>query len=143
MVVYSNAAEQVVSPGQSLTLTKLSYCNCDRRKDCYANTIPGATVSGKGPFVAAFTGNVSSATAAVPIELSIAVDGVPIPTSRMVTTPAAADALENISAVTGFSGNSCCMSINVTVENTGTNPITVAPNAGLVIWTAYEHRFCG
>lgn len=134
MVIYSNTSEQVLTQGQSLTLTRISGCNC--QNECSVNPIPGAKVKGKGTFVAAFSGNVSSATAALPVELSIAIDGVAIPTSRMVSTPETADVLNNVSTVTGFSGNACCIGIDVTIVNTGVNPITVAPNASLVVWRA-------
>lgn len=130
MVIYSNAAEQVLAPGQSLTLTKISGCTCN----CSVNPIPGAKITGKGNFVVSFTGNISSATAAAPVELSIAIDGVAVPTSRMVSTPSAADAFNSVSAVTGFSGSACCLGTDITVVNTGTNPVTVAANAGLVVW---------
>lgn len=130
MVIYSNAAEQVLEVGQSLTMTKISGCNCNAG----VNPTPGAKVKGNGVFGVAFTGNIASATAAVPIQLSIALNGIALPTTEMDTTPAVADTFQNVSAVTGFSGNCCCLGTNVTVVNTGTNPVTVAANASLVIW---------
>lgn len=130
MVIYSNTAAQTLAVGQSLVLTKISGCT----NNCSVNPVPGASVKGNGNFVAAFTGNVSSATAAAPVELSIAIDGVAIPTSRMVSTPAAADTFNNVSAVTGFTGSCCCLGTRVTVVNTGANPITIDANSSLVIW---------
>lgn len=130
MVIYSNPAEQTLAVGQSLTLTKLSGCTCN----CQVNPVPGARVKGSGVFGVAFTGNISSATASVPIQLSIAINGAVIPTTAMDTTPAAVDTFQNVSAVTGFSGNCCCLGTTVTVVNTGTNPVTVAANSSLVVW---------
>lgn len=130
MVIYSNAAEQVLAVGQSLTLTKISGCNCS----CQVNPTPGAKVKGNGVFGVAFSGNIASATASVPIQLSIAINGVAIPTTQMDDTPAAADTFRNVSTVTGFSGNCCCLGTNITVVNTGANPVTVAANSSLVVW---------
>lgn len=130
MVIYSNAAAQTLQPGQALTLTKISGCTCNSA----VNPVPGAKVTGKCVHVVSFTGNVSSATASAPVELSIAIDGVAVPTSRMVSTPSTANVFNSVSAVTGFSGNNCCLGTDITVVNTGTNPVTVAANAGLVIW---------
>lgn len=130
MVIYSNTAEQVLAVGQSLTLTKLSGCNCNSQ----VNPLPGAKVRGKGTFGVAFSGNIASATASVPIQLSIAINGAVIPTTQMSDTPAAADTFRNVSTVTGFSGNCCCLGTTITVVNTGTNPVTVAANASLVVW---------
>lgn len=130
MVIYSNTAEQVLAVNQSLTLTKISGCACNAQ----VNPIPGAKVKGNGNFIAAFSGNIASATASVPIQLSIAINGTPIPTTAMSDTPAAADTFRNVSTVTGFSGNCCCLGTTITVVNTGTNPVTVAANSSLVVW---------
>lgn len=130
MVIYSTAAEQTLAPGQSLVLTKTTGCSCG----CGINPTNGSNVKGSGVFVAAFTGNISGAVAGTPVELSIAINGVAIPGSRMVSTPAAANDFNNVSAVTGFSGNCCCNGTAITVVNTGTSTVTVAANASLVVF---------
>ena len=130
MVIYSNTAEQVLAVGQSLTLTKISGCTCNNQ----VNPTPGAKVKGNGVFGVSFSGNIASATAAVPIQLSIAINGTVIPTTQMSDTPSVADTFRNVSTTTGFSGNCCCLGTNITVVNTGTNPVTVAANSSLVVW---------
>lgn len=130
MVIYSNAAEQTLAPGQSLVLTKTTGCSCS----CSINPTNGSNVKGNGVFVVAFTGNISGAVAGTPVELSIAINGATVPGSRMVATPAAANDLNNVSAVTGFTGNGCCNGTSITVVNTGTAAVTVAANASLVVF---------
>lgn len=79
-----------------------------------------------------FTGNVASATAGVPLQLSIAVGGQPLIETTMISTPSAADTFNNVHASTRFSG-CCCDLDRVTVINSGTNPVTLAANSALVV----------
>lgn len=134
MVVYSNAATQTLQPGQSLVLTRLSGCNCNSNNCCAVNPTSGANVKGTGTFSVAFSGNIANTADNNAVELTIEVNGAPIPTTTMQASPATANVFEHVSTVTGFSSSGCALGSKVTVQNTGTNPIVVAANASLVIW---------
>lgn len=132
MVIYTNTATQTLLPGQTLALTKVSGCNCG--SNCSINPTSGAKVNGNGIFVVSFAGNVASGTAATAVELTLAVNGNLIPTSRMISTPSTANVFNSVSTVTGVSGSGCCLGTTITVINTGSAPITVAANSSVVIW---------
>ena len=130
MVIYSNTAAQTLTTGQSLTLAKTTGCQCN----CSVNPTNGSSIKGSGVFVVAFTGNISGATAGAPVQLSLAINGAVIPGSRMVATPAVAGNVNNVAAVTGFTGYGCCNGTTITVVNTGANPVTVEAKASLVVF---------
>lgn len=130
LAIYSNQATQTLLPGQSLNMTKIA----GQKSNCQINPTNGANVKGKGVFLAAFSGNISGAAAGTPVELSLEIDGTTVPSSRMISTPSAADAFNDVSTVTAFSDNCCCMGTKITVINTGTVAVTVDANASLVIW---------
>lgn len=129
MVVLSNTAEQTLQPGQALTFDKLvAYSGCG---ECARRGGPiGLTRS--GTYEIAFHGNVTGATAAVPVELSISVGGAPLAETEMIYTPAVANAVGNVGTHT-YVPICCRMSSSVTVTNTGENPIIVSPNTALTI----------
>lgn len=130
MVVISNTTAQTLQPGQALTFDRLvAQSGCG---ECARRGGPVSLRFGGSIYRIAFHGNVTGATAALPVELSIAIGGAPLAETEMIYTPAAADAVGNVGAETyvptcGAGGN------NVTVVNTGENPITVSPNTALTI----------
>lgn len=66
-----------------------------------------------------------------PISLAIAINGEPVPTSSMISTPAAVDEYHNVSAAIYIDVPiGCCTQISV--ENTSTIPINVQ-NANLIV----------
>lgn len=130
MVVLSNTAAQTLQPGQALSLDRLvthSGCGCS---ECARRGGPVGLKSA-GTYQITFHGNVTGATAAVPVELSISVGGAPLAETEMIYTPAAADAVGNVGTETYV--QTCSSGNNVTVTNTGENPITVSPNTALTI----------
>lgn len=129
MVVLSNTAEQTLQPGQTLTFDRLvAYSGCG---ECARRGGPLA-LRCCGTYEITFHGNVTGATAALPVELSISIGGAPLAETEMVYTPAAANAVGNIGTQTYVPtcgpGNN-----NVTVTNTGENPIIVSPNTSLTV----------
>lgn len=126
MVVLSNATAQTLQPGQSLTFDRLKA-----HSGCGESARSGGPLNLRfcGTYRLTFHGNVTGATAALPVQLSISVEGAPLTETQMIYTPAVADAVGNVGTETYFqndgSGNS------VTVTNTGANPITVSPNTAL------------
>lgn len=85
-----------------------------------------------GVYEIGFGANVSSATAATPVQLSVQVGGVTLPETTMISTPETADALNHIYTET-FYKNYCGYYDRVTIVNTGTAPITVGANPVLKI----------
>lgn len=128
MVVLSNTTAQTLQPGQALTFDRLvTHSGCG---ECARSGGPvGLRFS--GTYRVTFHGNVTGATAGAPVELSIAVGGAPLAETEMIYTPAVADAVGNVGAETYV--QTCGSGNNVTVVNTGENPITVSPNAALTV----------
>ena len=133
MVVLSNTAAQTLQPGQALAFDRLvtrSSCGCN---ECARSGGPVGLQSA-GTYRITFHGNVTGvtgATAALPVELSISVGGAPLVETEMIYTPAAADAVSNVGTETYV--RTCGSGNNVTVTNTGENPIVVSPNTALTI----------
>lgn len=128
MVVLSNTTEQTLQPGQTLTFDRLkAHSGCG---ECARSGGP-ITLRHCGIYKITFHGNVTGATAALPVELSISVGGAPLAETEMVYTPAAANAVGNIGTETYVS--TCGSGNNVTVTNTGENPIIVSPNTSLTV----------
>lgn len=128
MVVLSNSTAQTLQPGQALTFDLLKF-----HSGCGECARSGGPVGLRysGTYRLAFHGNVTGATAAAPVELSITIGGAALSETEMIYTPAVADAVGNVGSETYV--RTCGSGNNVTVENTGENPITVSPNAALVI----------
>lgn len=128
MVVLSNLTEQTLQPGQSLTFDNVvTWFGC------------GETARSGGPlglrcenavYELAFSGNVTGETAAEPVQLAIALGGAALPETTMIYTPAAANAVGNVGTSTYVETRSG-LSNQVTVTNTGANPIIISPNASL------------
>lgn len=128
MVVFSNTTAQTLQSGQALTFDRLvTHSGCG---ECARAGGP-VGLKFNGNYRLTFHGNVTGATAAEPVELTISVGGAPLAETEMIYTPAAADAVGNVGAETYL--RTCGSGNNVTVVNTGTNPITVSPNSALTV----------
>lgn len=131
MIVLSNLAAQEIQPGQAVTFDKVvmsSGCG-----ECYNRQLPKTVkMRAKGIYELAFSGNVTSATAGDALQMAIAVEGEPLVETTMNRTTTAANAFENIATQTRF--RTCCPDTNrVSVINTGTVAVTLAPNSALVV----------
>lgn len=132
MLVLSNLTAQTIQPGQAVTFNKVilkSGC-CE----CFNQQLP-QSVKLKAKcsiYSLGFSGNVTSTTAGAALQMAIAVAGQPLVETAMNSTPSAANALNNISTETRFS--TMCEDLDrVSVINTGTVPVTLAPNSAFVI----------
>lgn len=131
MIVLSNLTAQEIQPGQAVTFDKVimsSGCG-----ECYNRQLPKTVkMRARGIYELAFSGNVTSATAGDALQLAIAVEGEPLVETAMNRTVVAANALENISTETRF--RNCCPDTNrLSVINTGTVAVTLAPNSAFVV----------
>lgn len=129
MISLSNTAAQTLTPGQSLifdnVIVKSGCAECHR-----ANTasIKFCARNARAIYEVHFSGNVTNGTAAAPVQLSLALSGDVLPGTTMISTPSAANAVNNVSAI-AVVRNNCCDYDRITVTNTGTTDVTVNPGA--------------
>lgn len=131
MIVLSNLTAQTIQPGQAVTFNKLimKSGSCE----CWNSQLPNsAKLKARGIYSLGFSGNVASPTAGAAMQLAIAVSGQPLVETAMNSTPSTANVLNNISTETRFS-NCCCDMDRISVINTGSVPVILAPNSALVI----------
>lgn len=131
MINVSNTTAQTLAPGQSITFDDVRWhSGC---AEAFRNGGSAVRV-GNGVYEAEFHGNIGGTVAATAVQLSIELDGAADPTTTMISVPAAIGDLNNVSATTRF-GNSPCIGggISITVTNTGTSTVTIAPNSALSV----------
>lgn len=127
MVVLSNTTEQTLQPGQAITFDVLvtnSGCGESARSGGPLNLKCGNAV-----YELFFKTNLTGPTAAVPLQMSIALGGLALPETTMIYTPAAADAVGSVATKTYVKTLGDNASNQVTVINSGTNPITIPARA--------------
>lgn len=131
MIVLSNLAAQTIQPGQAVTFDKVIFqSGCG---ECYNRQLPKSVQLKTGSiYELAFSGNVTSDTAAAVLQMSIAIGGEPLVETAMNSVPAAAGDLNNISTETRF-GVSCSGLRSASVINTGAVPVILAPNSAFVV----------
>lgn len=130
MIALTNTTAQTLTPGQSITFNDvILHTGCG---ECHRANTPSVKMRANGVYDVSFSGNISSATAGTPVQLSIQLSGTTLPETTMISTPAAADALNNVSVTTPV--KNCCGDYDrVTVTNTGTVDVTVGANSVLYI----------
>lgn len=131
MLELSNLTAQTIQPGQAVTFDKvLLHTGCG---ECFQSASPkSAKLRGKGVYKLEFSGNVTSTAAATTVQLAIAIGGNALPQTAMNATPAAAGTLVNVGTGT-YWDNCCCDMDRVSVVNSGTTPIVLAPNSSFRI----------
>lgn len=135
MIIVSNSAPVVLTPGQALTFNTITW-----KSGCAESfRLSGSAVrAARGVYDLSFSGNITNASAAAAVQLALAVDGSVLPETTMISTPSAINALNNVatSTVIGNQGN-CCNnnpgSVSITVVNNGTTDVTVGANAKLTV----------
>lgn len=134
MIQISNAAAQTLAPGQAISFDKTSYLHTGCG-ECF-NTQLATSVKLRGGcgaiYEIQFSGNVTSTTAGDTVQLAITVGGQPLVETAMNATPAAAGTLVNVNTGTLFAVY-CCDADRVSVVNTGTTTLSIAPNSNLRI----------
>lgn len=132
MIVLSNLTAQTIQPGQFVTFDKvvLKTGNCE----CFSSQLPTSVKlrNRGGVYSLGFSGNVASTALNNALQLAIAIDGQPLVETAMNSTPSTANVLNNISTETRY--RLCCDDLDrVSVKNTGTVPVVLAPNSSFVI----------
>lgn len=144
MAEYTAVAKQTIPPGESVIFTATTIaCPCGnvRHSDGtpmfvlkgYNKSTCGCAGRGTTDYGVSFGCNVALSTGAdvAPINVSITVGGSVLPSSTMISTPAAVEQFNSISKTTSVPiWNGCCQTIAVT--NNGTTNIDVQ-NAVIVI----------
>lgn len=136
MAEYTANAIQLVAVGQNILFTETPVEGCRsmmHRAGSGLVTLRGNTEQCRARFKAFFSGNIAVPTGETtgPISLALAIDGEPVSSSSMISTPAAVDQYNNVSAAVFIDvPKGCCFSI--AVENTSTIPVNVQ-NANLIV----------
>lgn len=130
MIQLTNNSAQTVQPGQIVTFNQVSlHSGCG---ECYRTGTNSVKLRANGIYKVEFSGNISSDTAATPVQLAIAIGGLPIADTVVVSTPSAANDYNNVS--TGAYIRNCCGDFDrVTIVNTGTVPVLLSANMNLRI----------
>lgn len=130
-------AIQTVAAGQNILFTDVAVCgNCSTvyRQGSGLVTLRGISPTQcKARFRVSFGGNIAVPTGETvgPISLAISVDGEPIVTTTMISTPTVVDSYANVSTSVFLDiPRSCCS--QVSVRNVSTIPVNVQ-NANFII----------
>ncbi len=131
MLLLTNSVEQTLQPGEIVTYdTVVIKTGCG---ECYLRGTGSVKMKARGIYSVYFGANVTGATAATPVELSLRLGGEAIiPGSEMIYTPSVANAFSNVSKSIPVS-NRCCDFDHISVVNTGTEPITIGANPSFSI----------
>lgn len=136
MAEYVAVANQSVATNGNVVFTNTAVqgSNCIKhREGSGIITLRGITNQCRARYFVEFSANISAPTGgtAGAISLAIAISGEPVLSSQMISTPAAVEQFNNVSAgiyVDVPSG--CC--VNIAVENTSNQAIDVA-NANIIV----------
>ena len=129
-------AIQTVPANSNVIFTDTVVCgNCSimHREGSGLVTLRGLTNQCRARFRVSFGGNIALPTGGTvgPISLAIAINGEPVATTTMISTPAAVEEFNNVfSAIFLDVPKGCCSQISV--RNTSNQPIDVQ-NANLII----------
>ncbi len=136
MEIVANAI-QTVAVNQDVLFNAVSVAGCPsiiHRQGSGIVTLRGlARNQSRARFRVSFGANIAVPTGETvgPVELTIAINGEGIPSSRMVSTPTAVDAYNNVSADIFIDVPiGCCTQLSI--ENTGTIPVSVQ-NANMIV----------
>lgn len=131
MVEISNTNAQVIQPGQAVTFNRIVVRSGNG--ECFNNQLGKfVKLRSNGCWTISFSGNVTSPTAGAATQMAIAIAGQPLIETAMNRTITTANNLENISTKTAY--KVCCCDLNqVSIINSGTVPVTLAPNSAFLI----------
>ena len=135
MELTANAIQTVPANGNVIFTDTVVCGNCSimHREGSGLVTLRGLTNQCRARFRVSFGGNIALPTGGTvgPISLAIAINGEPVATTTMISTPAAVKEFNNVfSAIFLDVPKGCCSQISV--RNTSDQPIDVQ-NANLII----------
>ena len=129
-------AIQTIPANSNVIFTDTVVCgNCSimHREGSGLVTLRGLTNQCRARFRVSFGGNIALPTGGTvgPISLAIAINGEPVATTTMISTPAAVEEFNNVfSAIFIDVPKGCCSQISI--RNTSNQPVNVQ-NANLII----------
>lgn len=126
MVQLTNTTTITINPGESVYFDRIiiNTGSCT----CYRDFSPSVKMASRGIYLITFSGNISGSTAGSPVQLAFNIGGSVVNQSIMISTPAAADDLNNVSKQLYYPN--CCDDFSrVAVVNNGTNAVTLASGA--------------
>lgn len=131
MIEVTTIAAQTVPVGGTVTFGRVVHkSGCG---ECFNTAIPTSVkLCAKGIYDLEFGGNITNETAALPVQVALAIEGSPIATTARSAVPAVAGDLWGVEGGT-FLRNCCCDTDRISVVNTGPNPVVIAPNFTLRI----------
>lgn len=133
MILVTNSTAQTLAPGQAITfdtvLLKTGDAECCRNNA--ARTIAAAKLRKCGNYIISFEANITRSDAVGEAQLSIQVSGTTLPETTAVFVPPATNVYGSIAKSTVVSNG--CETTVVTVVNTGTTSVIVAPYSALFI----------
>lgn len=135
MELTANAIQTVPANGNVIFTDTVVCGNCSimHREGSGLVTLRGLTNQCRARFRVSFGGNIALPTGGTvgPISLAIAINGEPVATTTMVSTPAAVEEFNNVfSAIFIDVPKGCCSQISV--RNTSNQPVNVQ-NANLIV----------
>lgn len=135
MELTANAIQTVPANGNVIFTDTVVCGNCSimHREGSGLVTLRGLTNQCRARFRVSFGGNIALPTGGTvgPISLAIAINGEPVATTTMISTPAAVEEFNNVfSAIFIDVPKGCCSQISV--KNTSDQPVNVQ-NANLIV----------
>ncbi len=136
MAQYTATAPQTVEANQNILFTETPVsgpCSISHRSGSGLVTLRGITNQCRARFKVFFNGNIAIPTGGTveAISVAISIDGEPINSSNMISTPAAVENYNNVAGEIFINvPANCCLT--VAVKNTSTQPILVQ-NANLIV----------
>ena len=135
MELTANAIQTVPANGNVIFTDTVVCGNCSimHREGSGLVTLRGLTNQCRARFRVSFGGNIALPTGGTvgPISLAIAINGEPVATTTMISTPAAVEEFNNVfSAIFIDVPKGCCSQISI--RNTSNQPVNVQ-NANLII----------
>lgn len=129
MIVLSNSAEQILTPGQAVAFDSVILHTGNA--ECHRKGSSSVKFRCNGLYEVSFSGNITN-TVAGAVQLAIAVDGTVLSDGTMISTPAAVGDINNVAKTTLVS-NCCGGGDAITVVNNGTVNVVVEPGSTLYI----------
>ena len=136
MAEYTYTSQQTVAQNGNVLFNETAVCgsNCIKhREGSGIITLRGLTNQCRARFFVDFSANIAIPTGGTveAISLAVAISGEPVLSSQMISTPAAAEQFNNVSAGVYIDVPAGCC-VNIAVENTSGQAVDVS-NANIIV----------
>ena len=136
MAEYTYTGQQTVAQNGNVLFNETAVCgsNCIKhREGSGIITLRGLTNQCRARFFVDFSANIAIPTGGTveAISLAVAISGEPVLSSQMISTPAAAEQFNNVSAGIFIDVPAGCC-VNIAVENTSGQAVDVS-NANIIV----------